>query len=293
MLLPRRARALSHDAALPKLNDRYALSEAALPISPFCVGIVGDAAVIPAAFDAGINFFFLTADMHWPLYENTRRGLELLFSRGGEVREDVVVAVVSYVTQPEFCFLPFEETVKAVQGLGRVDVSVMGGVYPNEFLARLDAYRSHRSHQYLGIRATGATFHDRATVVTAVNHSLVDIALVRYNPGHAGAGSDVFPHIRDSSETLLYNFKSTDGYRSQSELRTLGLAPNDWRPDMTDYYRFALTSREVDGILCALGSESHVAELVDALAKGPLDTEEIQYLRDLAELAAGHASLER
>ena len=69
MLEPRRE--------LPKLTDRYPLGNG-LEISPFCLGLVGDEDVVPAAFEAGINFFFISADMHWPVYEQTRRGLDMI-----------------------------------------------------------------------------------------------------------------------------------------------------------------------------------------------------------------------
>ncbi len=68
---------------LPRLNDRYPLGKSGLRVSPVCIGITGTPEIIPTAFDAGINFFFLTADLHWPLYEGLQRGLESLLSRGG------------------------------------------------------------------------------------------------------------------------------------------------------------------------------------------------------------------
>src|SRR5262249_5979393 len=100
--------------ALPRLTDRLPLGSAGLRVSPVCLGIVGEPATVPAAFDAGVNFFFVTADMHWPLYESARRGLADLLARVRGVREQVVVAGVCYPTQPEFCSMPFQELVAAV-----------------------------------------------------------------------------------------------------------------------------------------------------------------------------------
>src|SRR6059058_6236261 len=80
--------------ALPQPAARIPLGKTSLEVSPFCVGIVGDPKTVPAAFDAGINFFFVTADMHWPLYEPTRRGLADLLARGPGTRDRVVVAGV-------------------------------------------------------------------------------------------------------------------------------------------------------------------------------------------------------
>ncbi|NOU28066.1 MAG: hypothetical protein HOO96_09195 [Polyangiaceae bacterium] len=112
------------------------------------------------AFSLGFNFFFLSADMHWPLYEGTRRAIEKLLG-SGVPRRDIVVACASYVAQPEFCFAPFHEVVAAVPGLDYLDVAVMGGVYPDNFLARRSIYVAHREERFEGISAVGASFHDR------------------------------------------------------------------------------------------------------------------------------------
>ena len=96
-------------------------------------GLTRDARTVPAAFDAGINFFLLTADMHWPVYEPTRRGLADLLRRGGGIRDDIVVAAVSYVAQPEFCHLPFREVLDAIPALGRLDVTLAGAVGAHDF----------------------------------------------------------------------------------------------------------------------------------------------------------------
>src|SRR5262245_7779800 len=92
---------------LPQASDRVLIGKEGLAVSPICVGHVEDPDTISTAFDLGINFFFLTADMHWREYDSTRRGLSDLLQRRGGVRDKIVVAVASYVTQPEFTYLPF------------------------------------------------------------------------------------------------------------------------------------------------------------------------------------------
>jgi hypothetical protein len=260
-------------------------------VSPVCLGLVGDPRVVPAAFDAGVNFFFVTADMHWPLYEKLRRGLELLFERGGGVRDEVVVGVVSYVTQPEFCHAPFHEVVAAIKGLERVDLAIAGGAYAADLLVRLGEYRAHQPEREPASRAIGASFHDRRAGVLALNHGLIDIGFLRYNPLHRGAEEEVFPQLSKGSPALLYNFKSTHGYLSEPDSAALGLGPSHWRPHITDYYRYALSRPEMDGILCALNEPEQVTELIDALERGALNEDQTQYLNDLAELALGRASL--
>jgi hypothetical protein len=44
-------------------------------------------------------------------------------------------------------------------------------------------------------------------------------------------------------------------------------------------------------VLCALPGPSAVGELADALAKGPLDDEDHQYLLDLGDLTRGRAKI--
>jgi hypothetical protein len=273
---------------LPRLKDRLVLGDTGLEVSPFCLGMVGRPGLIPAAYRAGINFFFLSADMHWPLYESARKGLRQLLKSSPKVRNKLVVAVVSYLTQPEFSWAPFEEVLQAVPELGHVDVAVIGGSYPADFLIRHKQYRLNRPG---GMKALGASFHDRTTAVSAVNRGLVEIAFVRYNASHAGAETDVFPQLRADRSTKLFNFQSTHAYLTPERLAALGLPEHNWRPTITDHYRFALRQRSLDGVLCSLDTEDHVAALGRALRKGALTEQQASYLKHLSALDAGAIEL--
>src|SRR5262245_45129818 len=129
---------------LPRFGDRFAIAD--LNVSPYCIGMVTNPDTIGAAFDAGINFFFLSADMHWPRYDAARTGLAQLLSRAP--RDQIVVAAASYVTQPEFCSEPFREVLAAVPGLRAIDVLVAGGAYATELADRLPVYLGHRRHGF-------------------------------------------------------------------------------------------------------------------------------------------------
>jgi|SRR5579871_3476507 len=263
---------------LPKLTDRLELGNG-LKVSPFCLGMTDWEDCASSAYDAGVNFFFLSADMHWPLYEGMRRSVAKLLRRSKGIRDEVVVAAVSYPTQPEFCTAPFEEVVEAVPELqGRIDLLVIGGAYGGEFPTRLEVYREHLRSGFLGARAIGCTFHDRAAALTALNEELTDLTFFRYNPGHAKANKDFFPQIDRPGRGLLYNFKSTSTYpraRSRAERGSSF-------PRVSDYYRFALTPPEMDGVLCSLGAQNELDELVQALERGPLAQDEVERLIELA-----------
>lgn len=275
---------------LPKLTDRVQLADG-VHVSPFCLGAVDDPDVVAAAYEAGINFFFITADMHWPLYEPVRRGLRDLLRNRPSARDDIAVGVVSYVTQPEFCYVPFEEVLMEMPELqNRIELAIAGGTYGHEFPTRLEIYKGHRETKHVGTRAIGASFHDRKAARAALEDKVLDIAYVRFNPVHPGALGEVFPHVADG-QPLLYNFKSTGGLLSEKEYKDHGIGDDYWRPHPTDYYRFAISHAALDGLLIALPAPGAVRELVDAMAKGPLDDDDRQYLLDLGELARGKARL--
>jgi hypothetical protein len=264
---------------LPSLADRLSLGP--FRVSPLCLGMVRDHRAVAAAHEAGINFFFVSADMHWPLYAPLREGLRQLFRRRG-VRERVVVCAAAYVTQPDFCELPFEELVDEVPGLERLDVLVMGGVYGVDFGPRLPVYQRHRARRFVGSAAIGASFHDRPLARAALAGSLVDLVLVRFNSGHPGARHDVFPGL-PRRRPRLFTFKSTDGWVDPARLTQLGLDPAAWRPSITDHYRYVLSQPAVDGALVSPSTPAEVHALADALAQGPLHGRDQAWLEHLSQ----------
>lgn len=73
----------------------------------------------------------------------------------------------------------------------------------------------------------------------------------------------------------------------------LGLDRDYWRPSVSDYYRFALTPPQVDGLLCAPQTPDEIESLARALDDGPLDEDDENYLINLTALADGRVSLDR
>ena len=248
-------------------------------MSPLCLGMTENWKLIPSAFDMGINFFFITTDMHWPAYEANRKGLKALFARRKAIRGEVVIAAACYPTQIEFMSEPFRELVAAISGLGHVDLFVAGGVYAADLLARTTALRKIADR--LGGRAIGASFHDRQAALAASNYSMTDLCYVRYSPMYPGAQRDLFPQLR-TPHPPLFNFKSTLGYRSHDELRAIIRDASLWYPNVTDYYRYALSRPEMAGLLFSVSRPGHLGELERALAKGGLTTEEEHHLEELA-----------
>jgi hypothetical protein len=272
---------------LPRSYERRRLGQSPLFVSPICIGISGSPETVEAAYEVGVNFFFLSSDLHWPLYEATRKGLANLLASGRAKRDDIVVAACSYVDQPLFGALQFHEVIDAIPGLKRVDVAIAGGVSnPASYYARLPSLHVGKMSAYRGIAATGASFHDRQCALAAQNSNQLDIAYIRCNAAHPGARADIFPFLRRDRIGLTYNFKSLMFRVTEKELARVGLRGIE-PPHACDYYRFVLGSPELDGILCAPQSPAEVQQLAAALEKPPLSLQEEDYLIKLSALVFG------
>jgi hypothetical protein len=275
---------------LPRPRERRRLGNSALFVSPICIGISGSPETVEAAYEAGVNFFFLTSDLHWPLYDATRKGLANLLASGRVNRDDIVVAVCSYLEQPLFNALQFHEVIDSIPGLKRVDVVIAGGVsQPPSYYARLPSLHTGKMLGHRGISAMGASFHDRQCALAVHNLNQLDIVYVRCNTAHPGARADIFPFLRRDRIGLTYNFKSLMYRVTEKELTRAGLRGIE-PPPACDYYRFVLGSPELDGILCAPHSTAEVWELVMALEKPPLSVQEEEYLLRLSTAVYGQRS---
>lgn len=275
--------------SLPRPRDRLWMGRSGLRVSPFCLGVTRDARTVLTAYEAGINFFFLSADLHWPLYESTRRGIAELLASGKARREDIVVCVASYLDEPLFSVLQFQEVIDSVPGLERVDVLAAGAVSKEHgFLPRVNALSRARSGGHVGSRAIGASFHQRPYALLAANANLLDISFVRYNSGHPGARRDLFPFLHPHRTGLVFNFKSTMSYVSPRRCQELGLLEGlHWLPSVPDYYRFVLSRPQVDGLLISPSTPAELESLLAALDKGPLRPHEEEYMISLAATAHG------
>jgi hypothetical protein len=274
-----------------RFAERQPLGPGGPGVSPFCVGMVDEPEAVIAAYEAGINFFFVSGDLHWPMYQATRVGLERLLARPG-VRAELVVGVVAYVTQPEFMPAALAEGIAAVAGLHRADLLIAGGCYGHDLMARLDVLHAFRRASTSSTAALGASFHDRDAARLAVDRALLDIAFVRYNAAHPGALVDLFPHLPRPRDTLVYNFTTTRGHVPEAAFPGLGLGDDYWRPGVTDHYRLAAARPELDGLLCSPRTPAMLDRLGQAMEQPPLDAEEEQFLLDLAALASGRFEID-
>src|SRR5262245_28773809 len=277
-------------ASLPRPADRLSLGNSGLSVSPLCLGMTASPDTVLAAYEAGVNVFFITADLHWPLYDGIRKGIAKLLQGQPARRNEIVVGVVSYLDNPLFSALQFNEVIAEVPGLDRVDLMIAGAVSNNQsFYSRVESLARARGAGQHGARAIGATFHQRPLALIAETYGMLDISFIRYNSAHPGANHDLFPYLPIGRKSPIFNFKSTMSLVTPEMIKKLNLPNVQWIPDVCDYYRFVLTRPQIDGILCSPQEPDQMKQLTRALEKGPLMPAEETYMIWLASLV--HAQI--
>ena len=275
---------------LPSFTDHCAVSGLNIEVSRYLLSSVSTPDVVEQAFERGINFFLLGADLHWPKYEATRIGLQRLLQRTS-LRDEVVIAAISHMHQRNAAAVAFREVLDAVPQLGRLDMLVMGGAEERNFLPRLQEYRAYAKDEWMGAHLTGACFDDFQTAAIAIDARTIDIAFATFYAGRPGIRPRMLPERRREQAPPLYAFGSAHSYRTADELRDAGLPTTKWYPTRADYLRYALTWQAFDGVVCSSISNEGLEELADAIEKGPLDDEELAYLVDLDDLVNQRAQL--
>jgi hypothetical protein len=154
--------------------------------------------------------------------------------------------------------------------------------------ARFERFARHgREGEVPGVQALAGTFHDRSAAAQALATDRVDLAFVRYNPAHWGAERDVFPALREGRRGRLFGFLSTSWYVPHARFVEIGFSRDCWKPAMVDHYRFVLTQRRLDGILCAPQTPAQLDELGRAMDAGPLCPRRLEYMKRAADLHLG------
>jgi hypothetical protein len=159
----------------------------------------------------------------------------------------------------------------------------MGGAYRHNFAERLPVFEGLRQAGFAGVTAIAANFHERSTALTAVQAKSVDLSFIRMNPVHPGALKDYFPGL-PLEAAPTFAFKTSFGAMTEAELRYVGITDDQWFPTVGDQYRYALSEPRLSGLLFSVETPEQLAGIDEAMAAGPLDGEECDYLETLSRL---------
>jgi aryl-alcohol dehydrogenase-like predicted oxidoreductase len=252
--------------------------------SSFGVGPEG----LEIAFDHGINYFY---------WGSIRRpgfgaGIRRLARRS---RDRIVVALQSYARWPAALLRTNVESGLWRLGLDHADVLVLGWHNWRPPQGILDAALELREQGR--VRHLMLSGHQRSFFPEMAREGLLDAFMVRYNAAHRGAERDVFPHLHslpgpaDGEERpAVVAYTAT---RWGSLLDRKNTPKGEAVPSAADCYRFCLSHPDVDMVLCGPANSEHVREACTALAKGPLDPEDLAWMRRVGDRVYGRSPVSR
>jgi len=132
------------------------------------------------------------------------------------------------------------------------------------------------------VRCIGTSIHDRPRAGKLAQERAFDMLMVRYNAAHPGAETDIFPHV-DPKSTAVVAYTAT-------RWRKLLKRPRKWEgrvPTAADCYRFCLSHDSVDLALMGIKGEAQFNENMEGLLKGPMDVDEMAWMREFGRVVHG------
>ena len=230
------------------------------------------------ACDHGINYFY---------WGSIRRpgfaaGIRRLARRR---REDIAVVLQSYARWPAaYLRLRVEEGLLRLR-LDQADVLLLGWYNSRPPQGILDAALELREKGR--VRHLMMSGHRRRFFPEMAREGIFDLFMVRYNAAHRGAEEDVFPKLpRGEARPAVCAYTAT---RWRTLLDPRRMPPGERTPSAGDCYRFCLSHPDVDRVLCGPARSEHVREACAALAKGPLDPDELAWLRRVGDHVYGRS----
>lgn len=284
---------------------RRPLGKTGLQVSP--LGIGGGGSIcnedLLYAFERGINYFFFSSDMHHFAYQRSAQALRSLCQQGSSVRDQVVLATVSYVNHPEklpgiladqFAELGVEYIdifhwgwitdeqdmlglIKKARQLQRIgDVSGTVALLQKkkqEQKERVDAVNEEILRRGL-VRHIGASFHSRAASRLWMRN--LDVMMLRYNIAHLGVEEDVVPFLtgEKTRDPGMIMFNTAHQGIRRFHIPPPGYPADQFVPTIPDCYRFVLSQPWVDLVLTGVSNKKEVDQALDAVERGPMDAEE-------------------
>ncbi|MEO8877937.1 MAG: aldo/keto reductase [Polyangiaceae bacterium] len=228
---------------------------------------------IERAYDRGVNFF---------LWGSRRRGGfgEGLKAVARNHRENTVIAIQSY-SRVGWLMKPFVHS--ALTNLGTDYVDVLGLAWWNDLPSRriLDAAIALRDAGK--VRNLMVSCHHRPSFERFAGERAYDGWMFRYNAAHPGAEREIFPLLADE-ETARPGTLAFTATRWGSLLDPRITPPGEKTPRASDCYRFALSHPKVDVCLAGPKNSEELDEALAALERGPLDADEMAWMRRVGKI---------
>ncbi len=260
------------------------------------------------AFEQGINYFFYSSDLHHYAYSAMANAIRQLCGRGSTLREQVVLATVTYIKHPEMAMTGLFDQFRELN-LDYIDIFFWGWIEDRDAVALNQCLQlspdlrganspyqrtmerlfgaSERLKKMGAVRYVGASFHDLNLAKQWLDSSLIDVAMVRHNVAHRSAQTIIFnqPQTNNSQRPGIVTFKST----SSNAGNPLWVAPQSlpkdcWQPSVPDLYRYSLSQNCVDVCLMGLQRRIEIDAAIAGFKQGKLTLAELEYLNFYGDL---------
>ena len=225
------------------------------------------------ALDSGINFFF-----GFGLDTQLSQGLRDAFKSH---REKHILATGAYNLLIGYPNLrrSLEKRLRQFH-TDYIDTFLFLGVTkPNQFPQKaIDEMARFREEGK--VRSIGISCHDRKFVGKLASQGTLDVLMMRYNAAHRGAETDIFPYLATHQPGII----SYTATRWTALIRKTKGWPKGGRiPDAGMCYRFVLSNPNVHVCLTAPSNENQLVENLEALSRGPLNDEEMQFVKQYGD----------
>jgi aryl-alcohol dehydrogenase-like predicted oxidoreductase len=230
-----------------------------------------DERCVQMAFERGVSY------LYWGSMRTAKfgAGLRSLRSR----RDEFLLVIQSYSRVAAMVPWSLERGLKSL-GMDHADILLLGlwnkEVSPGVF----DQALQLRGRGL--IRAIAVSTHNRPQAASIANHNgNVDILHVRYNAVHPGAERDIFPKL--AAPEVRPGIVAFTATCWGDLMRPDKVPAGDKVPSASDCYRFNLTNPAVDLCLTGPRSASDLTTALDALDKGPMTPEEMDWMRRVGQ----------
>ena len=248
--------------------ERIEIGNTGLLSSRLGIGSTFDAstAVIEDAFERGINY----------LYWGTVRQPDFaraMVNLSKHHRDELILTVQSYSQDPSSIEGEVEDALKTA-GIENFDFLLLGNrnsALSGEYVELFERLRDRGLLRYMSLSSHNRPFLPSLLEDYEQDRSPFELLMLRYNPVHRGAETDVFPFIQERKHPTIATYTSTRwGHLLDSNKMPPGEAPLTAR----DCYRYALSNPAVDMVIAGPANGDQMGEAISALEAGPLEPEE-------------------
>jgi aryl-alcohol dehydrogenase-like predicted oxidoreductase len=230
---------------------------------------------LEAAFEAGSNYFY------WGAFRNSKMGTAIRNIANKGKRDDLIVVIQDFRRSSHGLEKSLMRGLNKL-GLDHADVLLLGWYKKPPNPKTLDACEKLKEKQ--AFRYLGISGHNPAIFPELAKDPRYDLFQIRYNAANRGAEQDIFPHLPENRPGIV-SFTAT---RRMSLVKSKRIPADEKRPIPGDCYRFVLSNPSVDVVITGPSKAAQLKENLDAVKKGPLNEEKLEWMRRIGDYVYGH-----